>query len=150
MLPDLPSYANRVLQRSQAQGSKQILGQNSGQNFVIVAGKPEFNPLPLPNRQFTPALENQDKESVRQVFFSTLEHQYGRDRRLNFQNFYWLFLTQTTEGWRVVALSTQLASLYPQDPPLPPIEATQGIMGQAIALWLRDCRTGSLIIQRRP
>lgn len=139
MLPDLPSYANRVMQRSQSNDSRQ--------NFVLVAGKPEFEPLTLPNRQFAPTLT--DKKSVQQVFFTTLEHQYSASQRVSLQNFYWLLLTQTDEGWRVVALSTKLASLHAQDPPLPPIEVTEGVMGQAIQLWLRDCRTGSLSIQRR-
>ena len=137
MLPDLPSYANRVIQRSRRRHRS-----TNSISYIILAGKPEFQPLPLPNRQYSPVFP----DTTQQVFFTTLERQYSRDRAVDLQNFHWLFLTQTESGWRLAMLYSQLASLHPGDPPLPPQETSKGVIGQAISLWLRDCRAGSLRI----
>lgn len=133
MLQDLPSYANRVNQRSQRQQEKLI-------SYMIVAGKPEFEPITLKKQQYIPF----DPDSAEQVFFTTLERQYSRDKAVDLQSFYWLFLAETDRGWRLALLYVQLASLYPGDPPLPPQEASDGVVGQAIRLWLRDCRAGGV------
>ena len=155
LLRDLPGYANRVILRSRdtrAKASRMVplasQLQDRASLFVVLAGKPEFEPILLPNRQFTPALT--EPESTQQIFFTTLEHQYASDRVSPLQNYYWLFLAKTQEGWRLVILLSQLASLRATDPPLPPQEVTNGIIGQATQLWLRDCRAGSLLIQRSP
>ena len=60
------------------------------------------------------------------------------------ENYHWLFLTKTSEGWKLVTVYSQLAALNPDDVPLPPIETSQGTIGQAIRLWLRDCQAGAL------
>jgi hypothetical protein len=133
MLRDLPGYANRVNQRSQRQQEKLI-------SYMIVAGKPEFEPLPLQNYQHLPF----DPDSANQVFFTTLERQYSSNQAFDLQSFYWLFLAQTKSGWRLARLYSQLASLHPGDAPLPPQEASDGVVGQAIQLWLRDCRAGAI------
>ena len=144
MLPDLPSYANRVIQRSQSVLSASQRRDINLISYVIVAGKPEFEPIPLKNNQYTPFAT----DSAKQVFFTTLERQYSRDRATDLQNFYWLFLTPTESGWRLVLLYSQLASLHSGDPPLPPQETSTGVIGQAIRLWLRDCNAGALRIRR--
>jgi hypothetical protein len=135
---DLPSYSNRVIQRSQL--------SQSPLTYIVVAGKPEFAPLPLSNRQFDSSFG--DRDLPQQIFLTTLERHYLQNRATNFQSYYWIFLTRTTEGWGLVQVVTQLISLNPNDPPLPPRDATDGIVGQAIRTWLRDCRAGSLLVQR--
>lgn len=137
MLKDLPSYANRVIQR-------ESLGDRPfpPSLYILVAGRPEFDPLPLTNPQYEPVLE----ETAQQVFFTTLERQYGEESVTDLKNYYWLFLTPTEEGWRSVLLFSQLASLNDGDLPLPPQDARDGAIGQGIRLWLRDCRAGVLRI----
>lgn len=135
LLQDLPSYTNRVIQRARRQGSSYNLT-----SYVIIAGKPEFEPLPLPQRQYAPLLP----DTTRQIFFTTLERQYSQDRVVDRQNFHWLFLTQTPSGWRLALLYSQWAALPPDTPPLPPQEASNSALGQGIRLWLRDCRAGAI------
>ena len=140
MLPDLPGYANRVSQRSRSVVSPSQRQQVNLSSYVIVAGKPEFEDIALKNNQYTPFAP----DSAKQVFFTTLERQYSRDRFTDLQSFYWLFLTPTESGWRLALLYSQLASLHSGDPPLPPQEASNGVIGQAVRLWLRDCNAGAL------
>ncbi|WP_267384018.1 hypothetical protein [Cyanobacterium sp. uoEpiScrs1] len=133
MLKDLPSYTNRVIQRK---GLKDR--PFSPSLYVLVIGKPEFEPLPLTNLQYQPVL----KDTAQQVFFTTLERQYGEESQVTLENYYWLFLAQTEKGWRAVMLFSQLASLNDGGLPLPPKDASNGPIGQGIRLWLRDCRAG--------
>ncbi|WP_009544333.1 hypothetical protein [Crocosphaera subtropica] len=135
MLKDLPGYSNRVAQRSR-------IGDRSVEiyNYILVAGNPEFEPLPLSNLQYEPELPDETK----QVFFTTLERQYTPTEAILLQNYYWLFLTPTSEGWRLVLLFSQLADLEQGDLPLPPQNAMNGAIGQGIKLWLKDCRAGVL------
>ncbi|MCW6036386.1 hypothetical protein K4A83_08905 [Spirulina subsalsa FACHB-351] len=133
MLRDLPSYANRVISRSR------ILSGQDSRTSVVLAGRPEFDPLSLGFGQPPPP----PTADPQQVFFTTLERQYYRDRMVERQNFYWLFLTKTPSGWRVATLLTRLGTTSQKDP-TPPRESHEGIMGQAVALWLRDCRAGAV------
>lgn len=135
MLKDLPSYANRVTQRARSSDRSVNL-----YNYVLIAGRPEFEPLPLTNLQYQPVFPN----DAQQVFFTTVERQYNEEEAIDLQNYYWLFLTPTPEGWSVVLLFSQLASLEKDDLPLPPQDAKNGAIGQGIRLWLRDCRAGVL------
>jgi hypothetical protein len=138
LLPDLPSYANRVIQRSRRVVDRELYIPL----YVIIAGRPEFDPLPL---KITPSqYKPQFPDTTQQVFFTTLERQYTNTRAVKLQNYHWLFLTRTSEGWKLVTLYSQLASLHPTDPPLPPLETSNGSIGQGIRLWLRDCQAGAL------
>ncbi|HAC64165.1 MAG TPA: hypothetical protein DCF68_11650, partial [Cyanothece sp. UBA12306] len=110
MLKDLPSYTNRVIQRERLRDRP-----FPPSLYVLVAGKPEFEPLPLTNLQYQPVLP----DTAQQVFFTTLERQYGEREVSDLQNYYWLFLTPTEDGWRSVLLFSQLASLNEGDLPLP-------------------------------
>jgi hypothetical protein len=132
---DLPSYANRVIQRSKRRNLSLDLA-----TYVIVAGRPDFQPLALKNNQYRPALP----DASQQVFFTTLERQYTDNQALDVENYHWLFLTQTSNGWRLVMLFTQFGSPASNHPPSPPQDNSQGIIGQAINLWLRDCRAGAI------
>ena len=128
LLDDIPDYTNRVRQRA-------IRTSNSSFSYVIVAGQPEFEPLPLN------ITENfQTDESVKQLFFTTLERRYTGEQVFEVQNYHWLFLTQTDSGWRMVTVFTRFGSSKPNISPTPPKETSDGTIGQAIRFWLRDCR----------
>ncbi|MEL4894368.1 hypothetical protein [Crocosphaera sp. Alani8] len=135
MLKDLPSYGNRATQRA-----RRMDDNIEVYNYILVAGNPEFEPLPLSNLQYKAELTDETK----QVFFTTLERQYNQTEAILLQNYYWLFLTPSSEGWRLVLLFSQLADLEQGDLPLPPQDAMNGAIGQGIKLWLKDCRAGVL------
>jgi hypothetical protein len=129
MLKDLPSYANRVIQRSGNSYSK-----SSFKFYILVAGAADYRPLPLKVQQYDDA---QPDKLTQQVFFTTLERHYDRQTIKDSQNYHWLFLTFSQGEWKMVMLYTQIGSTPAQ-------ENSQGIVGQAISLWLRDCQAGAL------
>lgn len=138
MLRDLPNYANRVMQRSRR------LSRTSGSmSYVITAGRPEFEPLTLGPGQYTPPTATVDLEPPQQVFFTTLERQYRGGKALSMQLYHWLFLSQTPDGWRVSMMFSRFGSSS-GGPPTPPQESSRGVVGQAVKLWLRDCRAGAI------
>ena len=135
LLKDLPSYSNRVIQRTQD------LNQAAGiENYIIIADKAEFEPLKLPRLQYNP-IDNKDPE---QVFFTVLERQYIDNKIVDIQTYHWLFLTQTDSGWRTVMLFSRFGNSVKDKPPAPPKETTNGIIGRGVQLWLRDCRAGTI------
>ena len=135
LLKDLPSYSNRVIQRTQD------LNQAAGiENYIITASEAEFEPLPLPRLQYNP-IDDKDPE---QVFFSVFERQYIDGKIVEIQTYHWLFLTQTDSGWRIVMMFSRFGNDNKYRPPTPPKETTDGIIGQGVQLWLRDCRAGTV------
>jgi hypothetical protein len=146
LIRDVPSYANRVMQRSRPRLSR---NQKSDRlSYVVVAGRPEFTPLPLSpsNYEITPKT---DQSPPQQVFFTTLERQYIAGKAIESQLFHWLFLSKTTEGWRLALMFTQFGSSVRGQPPTPPQESSNGVVGQAVNNWLRDCRAGVIKSIRR-
>ncbi|MGV2830493.1 hypothetical protein [Myxosarcina sp. GI1(2024)] len=135
LLADLPDYANRVIQRTQD------LNKKAGvDNYIISAGKADFEPLNLPKIQYNPV----DFQSPEQIFFTVLERQY-RDREIReIQTYHWLFLAPSESGWRMVMLFSRFGDGTENNPPTPPLETSDGIIGQGIRLWLRDCRAGRI------
>jgi hypothetical protein len=136
MLPDLPGYANRIIGRSR-------LDENDLPTYFLVAGRPEFEPLPLgTTRSILGDEENSDTESeVRQVFMTTLERTYIGDRTVEVQGYHWVFLTPSPEGWKLVLVFSSIGSYPADEPPTPPEDTSQGIIAQAIRQWLRNCQT---------
>lgn len=133
LLRDLPGYANRVASRSLETPS----------STVLIASRPELEPLGLTNQPWGD--EASLDPAVRQVFFTTLERQYLSDRILALQQYHWLFLVPDRGGWRLVLLYSSWGG-YPRAdrPTTPPQDSRQGIVGQAVSLWLRDCRAGAV------
>ncbi len=123
LLKNLPSYVNRVIQRGRRL-------ERDVYSYVIVAGNPEFKPIDLNQLQYTPVFP----ESTQQVFFTTLEREHGSGSTLTTQHYHWLFLTQTTSGWRLVMLFSRSSSTTPLR------ESSNSAIGEGIRLWLRDCR----------
>ena len=135
LLQDLPSYSNRVIQRTQDRN------QEAGiENYIITASRAEFEPLDLPRIQYS-QIDDQDPE---QVFFTVLERQYIQGEIVEIQTYHWLFLTLTDSGWRTVMLFSRFGNSQDNVPPAPPRETTNGIIGSGVQLWLRDCRAGTV------
>jgi hypothetical protein len=139
LIRDLPGYANRVIQRS-----RRLSRTVDTFPYVIVAGKPEFEPLTLGPGLYTSVPSATDLEPPQQVFLTTLERQYRRDKATETQHYHWLFLTQTPSGWRLAMMFSRIGSSSGTRPPTPPRESSNGVIGQAVSTWLRDCRTGTL------
>ncbi|MGM3309256.1 hypothetical protein ACSQ6I_25315 [Anabaena sp. WFMT] len=137
LLLDLPSYANRATQRARRLSRSVDIFP-----YVLVAGKPEFQALPL-----NPGIDTANKyesEGVEQVFFTTFERQYLNQKAVELQQFHWLFLTKTKNGWNVVMMFTRTGE-YPVKPPIAAArESSSGAIAQGVKLWLRDCQAGSV------
>ncbi|MCS6813233.1 MAG: hypothetical protein NZ772_06640 [Cyanobacteria bacterium] len=133
LIRDLPSYANR-----QTRSSVPLRSALNPASHMIVAGRPEFEPLPLKPGESPPS---RDADPT-QVFISTLERQYAGDRAFDLQQYHWLFLTRSAGGWRLVFMFTRTASPTPNTPPTPPRDSSDGAIARAIRTWLRDCRAG--------
>jgi hypothetical protein len=137
LLDDLPGYANRVIQRSNRKHGQ----LKTIPTFIITAGKPEFEPLSLSVNQS----QFSQEDMVKQVFFTTLERRYLNDNKLvEVQNYYWLLLTPTDKGWYMVMVFSRLGNSLAHQSLSPPQDNSNGIIGQAIKLWLRDCRAYSI------
>lgn len=138
LLKDLPSYANRASQRA-----RRLSRKSDFYSYVLVAGHPEFAPLTLGPGVYA-AKQPTDSETVKQVFFTTLERQYTGGQAIELQQFHWVFLTKTQSGWRLATLFSQLGGYPTKKPPTPPRESSDGIIAQAINAWLRDCQAKSM------
>ncbi|MEO1402059.1 MAG: hypothetical protein AAFV72_12545 [Cyanobacteria bacterium J06635_1] len=142
---DLPSYSNRVLQRSlgeiRTDFSTSALDQYRPAH-VILAGQTELTPLDITDRVYTTSPTAGD--SLAQIFFTTLEREYSGTREITLQHLHWAFLTPSETGWRLAFMFSTLDDPNQPYPVLPPRESTLGSIGQAVKLWLRDCRTGNI------
>lgn len=132
LLRDLPSYANRVARRTtQANGT------------ILVAGRADLAPLD-PAQSVLSGGDAFD-DTLPQVFFTTLERRYTATGSVNFEQYHWLFLTPAQNGWRLVLMFSRTAVDGPRSrPPTPPQESSDGVVGQAVRLWLRDCRAAAV------
>jgi hypothetical protein len=133
MLPDLPSYINRIRTRA-----------GIDKSYVLLAAKPEFEPLPLSGLSALPS-ETQ-AVGVKQIFFTTLMRRYDGGRISNLQEYHWVFLTQHQNDWQFVMMYSAIGP-YPAKTdqfPLPPRNSSDGSVAQAIKAWLTDCQTGNL------
>lgn len=145
MLRDLPGYANRVAYRSLA-----ITEDLAGFGTILIAGRAEFVPLDITDLTFGATATGEDSEppamtDIQQAFLTTLERQYTATDYTLLEQYHWLFLTQAEDGWRLALMFSRLAIDEPSiRPPTPPRESSEGIIGQAVQLWLRDCRAGSI------
>lgn len=139
LLRDLPSYTNRVTQRARrrSRGAEVY-------SYMLLAGRPEFTPLPLNPGIYTANASQSSELGVDQVFFTTLNRQYIRGQAVELQEFHWLLLTKTQSSWRLVMMFTQTGSSPKQQPPSPPRDSSKGTVAQAINIWLRDCQAGTV------
>ncbi|MBR8836253.1 MAG: hypothetical protein DSM106950_20095 [Stigonema ocellatum SAG 48.90 = DSM 106950] len=144
LLRDLPTYANRAIQRARPP----LLSKRPDlYSYMLVAGEPEFTPLGLkPDGYSTDTLKTTDKE-IKQVFFTTLERQYIQGKAVELQQFHRLFLTKTKIGWRVVMMFSEIGHYPAKTPPTPPRDSSNGDVAQGINAWLRDCQAGSVRVR---
>ncbi|MDX2214280.1 MAG: hypothetical protein SFY66_13405 [Oculatellaceae cyanobacterium bins.114] len=138
LLRDLPSYTNREIQRSRRQERTYV-----SPGYVLIAGNPEFDPLSLGPGEYSPTVAEDD---VRQVFFTTLERRYVEGALVRQQNYHWIFLTETSQGWQLASMFSRSGGYFslPQ-PPSPPEDTSQGAIAQAIRAWLNDCQAGDIL-----
>lgn len=132
LLKDLPQYINRL---SHQQGGSQA------SKYAIATTPATLEPLPV-----VTSIPDPKQGGLYQTFFTLLERQYLTQRKLDYQNYYWLFLAHTPEiGWQLAILYTRTGS-YPNEPQtLTPLrDATQEVPGLAIRQWLRDCNAGAI------
>lgn len=139
LLQDLPSYTNRASQRA-----RRLSRSSDVYGYMLVAGRPEFTPLPLNLEEYSTDAPKSTASGVEQVFFTTLGRQYIGKKAVELQEFHWLLLTKTKSGWRLVMMFTQ-TSAYPKQQPLsPPRDSSNGAIAQGVKTWLRDCQGGSV------
>lgn len=135
MLKDLPDYSNRVIQRGQTLNRKEGI-----RRYIITAAMAEFEPLGLPRIQYNSG----DREQPEQLFFTVAERQYHNKKITTNRTYHWLFLTQTKAGWQEVMMFSRFGNSQSEHLSTPPKESTNGIIGQGVQLWLRDCRAGTV------
>lgn len=134
LVRDLPSYTNRVYQRFRLANS-----------YMLVASRPEFEPLPLGAGQRATISETPPQPGdPHQVFITTLERSYYGGKLANLQLYHWLFLTQTDSGWRLALMYSMVGSYPARHPPSPPQDSSEGSIAEAIRTWLRNCHANSL------
>ncbi|WP_373528021.1 hypothetical protein [Nostoc sp.] len=139
LLQKLPSYTNRASQRA-----RRLSRSSDVYVYILVAGRPEFQPLPLQGDDYTTDAQKNTTTGVEQVFFTTLERQYINRKAAELQEFHWLLLTKTKSGWRLVMMFTQIGSYPAKQPPSPPRDSSNGAIAQGVKAWLRDCQAGSV------
>ncbi|MBC1217022.1 hypothetical protein GNE08_22715 [Trichormus variabilis ARAD] len=142
LLRDLPSYANRATQRG-----RRLRRSSDIYSYMLIAGRPEFQPLPLNVEGSNTDRQKKSVSDVEQVFFTTLERQYIDKKAVELQEFHWLLLTKTSSDWRFVMMFTQTGAYPQQQPPSPPRDSSNGSIAQGVKTWLRDCQAGSIRVR---
>lgn len=139
LLKDLPSYANRTSQRARRRNRTADI-----YSYVLLAARPEFAPLTLGPGEYSTSAPATVPQEPFQVFITTLERQYTAGKAVELQEYHWLFLTQTTSGWRLAIMFSR-TGIYPGGrPPTPPRDSSEGVIAQAIRTWLSDCQAGTI------
>jgi hypothetical protein len=131
LLPDLPSYTNRIIRRSRFSRNSNTPPDYAASQ-IILAGRPEFEPLPLNSGDVIP-------ENASQVFVTTLEWQYRAGKRVEIQQYHWLFFTKTTQGWELAKIISRFGNATDTHP-LFEQDSDKSAIAEAIRLWLRDCQ----------
>jgi hypothetical protein len=129
LLQDLPSYANRVIVRSHFSPNTSTPPAYALPQ-IILAGRPEFEPLPLNSGNAIP-------DHASQVFITTLERQYRGGKRVEIQQYHWLFFTKTENGWELAKIVSRFGTAVDIRPLLG--QDSESEIAEAIRLWLRDC-----------
>ncbi len=152
MLRDIPNYTNRVLQRTSAvlphaedeqrEREDKFARRPYRPSHVLIAGQANLTPLDL--NEYTYTTSPADGGDLTQIFFTTSSRLYSGLRFNEVQEYHWLFLTQTTDGWRLAFMFSSIDDAQTSRAPLPPFESSRSSVGQAVQLWLRDCRANTI------
>ncbi|NEQ39821.1 MAG: hypothetical protein F6K40_27655 [Okeania sp. SIO3I5] len=125
LISDLPSYVNREIQRER-QPNKDYLKRN-----IIIAGRPEFEHLPI---DYTPFIE----EGINQIFLTTLERQYRDSQVVELQRFHWLFMRQNQAQWELINMFS-IEESFPANLPVQAEDSSNGVFAKGIRAWLKKC-----------
>ncbi|NEP38084.1 MAG: hypothetical protein F6K35_01920 [Okeania sp. SIO2H7] len=128
LILDLPGYVNREIQRDR-QSNEDYLERN-----IVIAGRPEFEPLPIDDMPFF-------QEDINQIFLTTLERQYRDNQVVELQQFHWLFLRKSQRQWELVNMFSIEESLLGNLPPQPE-DSSNGVFARGIRVWLQGCYFG--------
>ncbi|MEO1590484.1 MAG: hypothetical protein AAFU71_04230 [Cyanobacteria bacterium J06632_22] len=145
LIRDLPTYANRVLQRSLGEVPAVTADPSLSQyrpSYVLLAGQSEAAPLDITDRIYT--TDSAVGDSLEQLFFTTLERTYNQTAFTEIVHYHWLFLAPVEDGWRLVSMFSAIDARDSARPILPPQESSNGSVGRGVTLWLRDCRAGAI------
>lgn len=135
---DLPAYANRVSQRSR-------LSPDWQPSTMLIASRPDLEPLPLGGIHGGSTLSPPSaSDPIQQIFLTTLSRRSTLGRSIILQQFHWLLLSRNDQGWWLVMSFSRIGGYPLTQPPTLPQDSSQGVVAQAVRLWLRDCRAGSL------
>lgn len=149
LVRDLPGYANRVSTRAQ------VWDRSFNPRGVVIAAAQASEDEQI-GRDFPGWLEEiqltEEAIATHQLiplFFTTLERQYVNDKAIRIQHYHWAFLSHTPhEGapnqWNLALLFSRIGDYPAEQPVSPPRESSQGSIGRALHLWLRDCNAGSV------
>ena len=125
LILDLPGYVNREIQRDR-QSNEDYLERN-----IVIAGRPEFEPLPIDDMPFF-------QEDINQIFLTTLERQYRDSEVVELQKFHWLFLRKSQRQWELVNMFSIEESFLGNLPPQPE-DSSNGVFARGIRVWLKKC-----------
>jgi hypothetical protein len=130
LVRDLPSYANRAALKNRNRSDVPEMSQ------VIIASQPTLESLELPGNPQKP------DPNLHQLFITTLERQTFQKKSSEFQQYHWLFLVQTRQGWKLSQSFTRISAYPLTQKVTAPRESSQGPIAQGIKTWLRDCQAG--------
>lgn len=139
MLRDVPDYGNRVSQRS-----RRSVQDIAPQSHIISASHADIESLEPTRYNTIPSIEEIRAQGLESIFFTTLERQYLQNESVLLQHYHWAFLAQTSEGWGLAFMYSTLGDYPAAAPPTPPRDSNHGVIAQAIRVWLRDCKAGSI------
>ena len=135
LVRDLPGYTNRLIQQRRNRTDKLY-------SSIVTASMPELKPIETISHEY-PARFPQSAPT--QIFISTLERQYTGLQSSQLQQFHWLFLAQTRQGWRLVNIYSRTSSFPTANTTIsPPTESSKTVVGEAIRIWLNDCYLGKV------
>jgi hypothetical protein len=139
MLRDVANYGNRVSQRS-----RRSVNDILPQSHIISASSANIDSLEPSQYRTIPPIEEIRAQGLESIFFTTLERQSLQSETVLLQHYHWAFLADTSQGWALAFMYSTLGGYPATDPPTPPRDSNQGVIAQAIRLWLRDCEAGSV------
>lgn len=125
LILNLPGYVNREIQRDR-QSNEDYLERN-----IVIAGRPEFEPLPIDDMVFF-------QENINQIFLTTLERQYRDSQVVELQKFHWLFMRKSQRQWELVNMFSIEESLLGNLPPQLE-DSSNGVFARGIRVWLKGC-----------
>ena len=139
---DISDYGNRVIQKSSIFSHK----LDFLPTYIVTASKAELEPLSIDSLQESSLQNTNGNDNIQQIFFTSLERQYSNSKTIvEAENYHWLILTYNNQQWQLVQSFTRFGYPRGDKTVVSPIrDSTNGVIGQAVKIWLKDCYAGSL------